>query len=446
MHLKVLIVILLASLLLVEARAQRPANIEPTQQPVEVVAPVPDETIQKRIESVFSQVDEFKRIELSVRSGVVTISGEVASARVRDEVLALVRRTEGVVLTLDRLHEAVEVATQLTPAIAKIKDLGKTFATKLPLIAIALLVITTFILLANFLYRRKKWLGRLHLSSLAENLARRMIRIVMVAIGFILALEILDATAIVGAVLGAAGIVGIAFGFAFKNILENYLAGILLSTRNPFDIGDVIEIKGQTGKVSMLTARDTVLVTLDGNHLRIPNSIVINSELLNFTRNPFRRFEFIVGVSVDLDLNEARRIGLSALARNPGVLAEPKPAARVDSLGDSAVNVKFLAWLDQTLHDFYKTRSESIRMVKEAFDEEGIEMPEPIYRVRLRNAGADIDSESVKIPKSIVAKAPAEAGGVSEADVLVDRTIDQQIEKDQRKTGEVNLLDDSDSK
>lgn len=438
--------LVLACLLLEEARAQRSSSAEPNPQPVEVIVPVPDESIQKRIEGVFSQVTEFKRIEVGVQSGVVTLSGEVTNSRVRDEALALARRTQGVVLTLDRIDEATEVATQLTPAIAKMKDLGKTFANKLPLIVIAILVVGTFALLGNFLYRRKTWFSRLRLSSLAENLARRLVRVVVIALGFVLALEILDATAIVGAVLGAAGIVGIALGFAFKNILENYLAGILLSTRNPFDLGDVIEIKGNTGKVSMLTSRDTLLVTLDGNHLRIPNSIIINSELLNFTREPIRRFEFMVGVSVDLDLSEARRIGLAALARNPGVLAEPKPAARVESLGDSAVNVKFLAWLDQSRHDFYKTRSESIRMVKEAFDEEGIEMPEPIYRVRLRNAGASIDTGIPKTPEKHTSRPTTEAVAVSEEDVLADRTIDKQIADDQRQSKEENLLTGSDSK
>ena len=437
---KAIYAIAIGCLLIGGVRAQGGAESDPAVRPVEVAAPVSDETIRKRIEGVFSQVDDFKGIGVNVESGVVTLSGEVTGTRARDEALALVRRTEGVVLALNRLEESSEVATRLTPAIDKMRDLAKSLAAKLPLIAIALLVVGAFTLLANFIYGREKWFARLRLSSLAENLARRLTRIAVVALGFILAFEILDATAIVGAVLGAAGLVGIALGFAFKNILENYLAGILLSTRNPFDLGDVIEIKGNTGKVSMLTSRDTVLVTLDGNHLRIPNSIIINSELLNFTRDPIRRFEFMVGVSVDLDLSEARRIGLGALAKNPGVLADPKPTAQVESLGDSAVNVKFLAWMDQTRHDFWKVRSESIRMVKEAFDAAGIEMPEPIYRVRLRNVGGSSEPQGAGEPGKKFPAKPSDAGVVSEDDVRADRTIDQQVEADQHKSGKENLL------
>jgi small-conductance mechanosensitive channel len=236
--------------------------------------------------------------------------------------------------------------------------------------------------------------------------------------------------------------VGLAIGFAFKNILENYLAGILLSTSNPFDLGDVVEIRGNTGKVALLTARDTVLVTLDGNHLRIPNSIVINSELLNFTRNPRRRFEFLVGVSVDLDVNAARRIGLAALAHHPGIVADPKPIALIDNLGDSTVNLKFLAWMDQTKHDFAKSRSEAIRLVKEAFDREGIEMPEPIYRIQLRDAGAlHADKDSAAAAKPARAAPAAESSDeITGEDVSADDTIDRQIAEEQRDSEEENLL------
>ena len=403
-------------------------------RPVEVVAPAPDETIRQRIEGVFSQVEEFSNINVRVQSGVVTLSGRIANAKTRDEALALVRRTEGVVMALDRLEETAEVRAQLSPAVRKLNDLGRALMAKLPLIAIALMVVVAFLVLANFLYRREKWFARLRVSSLAETLTRRLVRIAVTGIGVVLALEILDATAIVGAVLGAAGLVGIALGFAFKNILENYLSGILLSTRNPFDIGDVIEIKGQTGKVALLTARDTVLVTLDGNHLRIPNSAVINSELLNFTRNPLRRFEFRAGVSVDLDLEDVRRIGQAALAANPAVLSNPKPDVFVEELGDSAVVLRFQAWLDQTKHDFFKTRSQSIRMLKEAFDEAGIEMPEPIHRVRLRDVGAQTPRDHAPAAK------PRSA---TEEDVAADLTIDKQIAEERRHSSERNLLGDT---
>jgi small conductance mechanosensitive channel len=419
-----------------KGQAAKEAAPTPDQR-VEVSATTPDQGIRQRILDVFSQVDEFKLIEVKVTSGVVTLTGEVPAARTREDALALVRRTEGVVLALDRLTETAEVAARLSPAMAKLDSLGRNLVAKLPLIAIAVVVLILFVIIANFLHRRERWFSRLRVSSLARNLARRLVRLVVIAIGFIIALEILNATAIVGAVFGAAGLVGIALGFAFKNILENYLSGILLSTRNPFDIGDVIEVGGKSGKVALLTSRDTVMVTPDGNHLRIPNSIVINSELLNFTRNPLRRFEFVAGISVDIDLNEARKVGLDALAQNPAVLQDPEPSILIDALGESTIDLKFYAWLDQTKHDTLKVRSQSIRLVKEAFDEAGIEMPEPIYRVHIHQPGV-----KEAAGKNVSSSAPATISA-KEEDLSADRTIDKQVRKEQQQSQEKNLLPDS---
>jgi small conductance mechanosensitive channel len=433
--------LVLAATLLVEPglRAQAPKEVPPeTAQRVEVNTQTPDQGIRQRILDVFSQVGEFEKIDVKVNAGVVTLSGEVSGAKTREEALALVNRTEGVVLALDRLTETTEVGARLSPAMEKLHSLGRGFMAKLPLIAIALGVITLFAILANFLHRRESWYARLRVSSLARNLARRLVRLTIVALGVIIALEILDATAIVSAVLGAAGLIGIAFGFAFKNILENYLSGILLSTRNPFDIGDLIEIAGKTGKVALLTSRDTVLVTPDGNQLRIPNSIVINSELVNFSRNPLRRFEFVAGISVNIDLGEAKRVGLLALAKNPAVLRDPEAMIIVEELGESTINLRFFAWIDQTKHDFLKARSQSIRLVKEAFDESGIEMPEPIYRVVLRRPGDESTAERSVAPPSVANRANARE--IPPEDLSADDTIDKQMIEEQRLSQEENLL------
>ena len=219
---------------------------------------------------------------------------------------------------------------------------------------------------------------------------------------------------------------------------KNYLAGILLSTRNPFEIGDAVEIDGKCGKVARLTSRDTVLVTLDGNHLRIPNGIVMNSVLLNFSRNPLRRFEFSVGVSTDYNLSEARTLGLETLAQNPAVLEDPAPLAVIDSLGDSSVAIKFFAWVDQRNHDFMKGRSESIRLIKESFDEAGIEMPEPIYRVNLRG---DLPETAPPPKETRPAPKPRGESRVEAADIAVDEALDEQIKDERKNSNEENLLE-----
>ncbi|MDP4647617.1 MAG: mechanosensitive ion channel family protein [Akkermansiaceae bacterium] len=419
-------------------------EIKATDAVVEVVDVTSDDAIKERLNGIFSEVKELEDVTCEVTSGVVRLSGNVPDEESKESALALARRTDGVIFTVDRIAVVTAVDAQLTPALKKLRTLRTSFVTKLPLIGIAFVVVVISILLANFLHRRVGWFERFNVSSLTRLLLRRIVRIVVIGLGFVVALEILDATAVVGALLGAAGLAGLAIGFAFRNIAENYLGGILLSAQNPFEIGDAVELNGRIGTVAMLTARDTVLITPEGNHLRIPNGMVMNSELLNYTRNPRRRFEFSVGVSVDLELNEARRVGLEAMKLSPGVLKDPKPSVTVDTLGDSAVILRFFGWVDQRESDFLKTRSETIRIVKVTYDEAGIEMPEPIYRVHLRGNTAITAGDKQEEPPSENPPRKIKQVSVEDSeldDISPDRTIEDQIETEKSSTDEENLLD-----
>lgn len=238
---------------------------------IEVNEVTADEAIRNRIRGIYEAVGGFESVEIAVQSGVVKLSGTIPSEKLRNDAVSLATRTDGVVMTLDRLREPDEIASQFAPAYEKIKEMGRALVVKLPLIGAAILVLMAAFLLAKLFENNRGWLDRFNVSSLGKQLALRVVRLVIFLVAILIALELMDATAIVGAIIGAAGLAGLALGFAFKSIVENYLAGVLLSTRNPFKIGDTVEINGQTGKVAMLTARDTVLVTLDGNHLRIPN-------------------------------------------------------------------------------------------------------------------------------------------------------------------------------
>ncbi len=409
------------------------AAIDPSETPA-------DEKIARRLTDIFSQVGDLESVEVAVRSGVVTLTGSVPGNQSAEEALALAGKIEGVVYVRDRLEEATEVSARVSPAIKKLREIGNRTLALLPVIAVAIAIVLVFWFIGSFLARSRGLFRRLGLSDLASELVRRIIRTVVLGIGIVIALEILDATAVVGAVLGIAGVAGVALGFAFRNIVENYLAGVLLSTRNPFSIGDHVEIGGFAGKVARLTSRDTVLMTLDGNHLRIPNSAVINRELVNYTRNPLRRFEFAVGVSVDLDLSDARRVGIDSLSSLSGILSDPPPTALVEELGDSAVVLRFFGWIDQTHSDFRKARSEAIRTVKSAFDAADIEMPEPIYRVHLRDQVGKLEPATASAPTKAEDPKKKLPPAPLETDVTADDTIDKQLAADLAKSEEPNLL------
>lgn len=411
----------------------------PSNAPIEVKDITADEAIKKRIREIYAAVGGFESVEITVQSGVVKLSGTIASDKLRQDAVSLASRTDGVVLTLDRLTEPEEFTSQFAPAYEKLQQMGRTFVVKLPLIGTAILILLLAVVISKILTRRNGWLRKISSSSMGRQLALRITRLAIYLTALLIALELLEATAIVGAIVGAAGLAGIALGFAFKNIVENYLAGVLLSTRNPFEIGDAVEIDGKTGKIALLTARDTVLVTFDGNHLRIPNGVVMNSTLLNYSRNPLRRFDFYVGVSPDFDLGEVKRISMENLKRNPAVLMEPAPMVVVDNLGDSTVMIRIFAWINQSKHDLAKAKSESIRLIKEAFDEEGIEMPEPTYRLHLRETTSRLKEVTTtqEMPKLRHPKKTIE-----QVDLSTDDTIDIQIKEEARTSDEENLLND----
>jgi small conductance mechanosensitive channel len=300
----------------------------------------------------------------------------------------------------------------------------------LPLLGVALVIVIVAWLIARLL-TGGDWLFRWIQSRFLRDLARHFTRIVLIGAGVLIALELLDATALVGAALGAAGVVGIAVGFAFRDIIENYLAGLLLSMRRPFSPNDFVSIDREEGRVVRLTSRATVLLTLEGNHLRIPNAKVFKAVLLNYTRNPLRQFHFNVAVGVKEDLVEAQRLGLETLLGMDAVLDQPPPFALIQELGDSSVSIRFHAWVDQSATDFFKARSEGIRLVKTAFDDAKIEMPEPIYRVYMQQA--------VESPAQEVVQPDASA--LEAGDTAADKRLEIQVEEERAAEGP-DLLDE----
>lgn len=418
-------------------RAQDPpANSEVgITKPIEADPAASDSRIQERLREIFQAVEGLAEVDVVVTSGVVSLDGEVENEGDVETAGALAHRMEGVVHVRNRVSKAVDIDSRLAPALKKTTELWDETIRRLPLILLALASILAFSFFGSWLSKKHHWWRRFGLGDLATALVGRVIRLVFVGLGIIIALELLDATAIAGALLGVAGVVGIALGFAFRNIVENYLAGVLLSMRNPFASGDAVKVGEFTGKVIRLTSRDTVLMTLEGNHLRIPNRKVMDSELINYTRNPRRRFDFSVGISVEQDLVAVRELGLDTLESIPAILDDPAPSAIIEELGDSTVNLRLLAWIDQTESDFLRVRSEAIRLVKERFDDADIEMPEPIYRIHMMD---NTSAGTNKGPRRETTASAMKSRATMET--RADDTIDKQIAIVEMSSEEENLL------
>ena len=397
--------------------------------------------LETRLRAAFGRIEPFSDVTVEAGDGVVRLTGtvpEIADVAAAGE---LAKRFDGVLYVDNRLEAARDVPSRVAPALENLRHYWRSFVASLPTILIALLVLVLFGLAARAVGAWDWPLRRLGLSRLAGGLVRRLLGTAVFLVGALLAFDILGVTSLVGAVLGTAGIAGIVLGFAFQKIIESYLAGVLLSARRLFEVSDLIQIDEHQGKVIRLTASDLVLMTLDGNHLRLPNSLVFGSPVTNFTRNPLRRFTFTIGVDTDADLTRATRLGRETLAALNGVVDDPAPMVQVETLGDSSVVLRFFGWVDQTTSEFLKVRSEAIRLVKKAYDDAEIEMPEPIYRVNLarvrRHEGLEDGGEAPGRGE----KQPSVTEEAAAVDVSVDRELEEQIGEDLARSDEKNLLD-----
>jgi len=396
-----------------------------------------DVRIERRLEAVYGQVARFEGISVRAEEGVIHLEGAVLDEQSRREAVELARGMEGVLFVEDRLGLERDVQERVAPALERVRRFVDSAIGFLPAAVVAVLVVLLFGLLAWLIGRWEGPFRRLRFNPLVRNLVRGGIKAVVVGIGLVLALDVMGATTLVGAVLGTAGLAGLAIGFAFRDIVENYLAGILLSVRRPFEFNDHVLIGSEEGRVLRLNARELVLMTLDGNHVRVPNANVFKSVIHNYTKNPRRRFQFDAGIGVDEDLARVRSLGREVLCAMAGVLDDPEPSALVRELADSTVTVRFFGWVDQREADFYKVSSEAIRLVKEAFDEAGIEMPEPTFNVKTQAVeGPGIRRPAAEeLPEQVRRRA-------QDADVRVASELDEQIREDRAASDGGDLLGD----
>lgn len=177
------------------------------------------------------------------------------------------------------------------------------------------------------------------------------------------------------------GFFSVAVGFAFQDILENLLAGVLLLFREPFTSGDQVEVKGHVGTVERITIRETRLRTFDGQRLLIPNADVYKNAIRVMTAFAERRVAFSVGVGYGSDLTMARSTIERAMRETEGVRLDPGPEALPTGLGASSVNFEALFWTDPSQHNALATVDRVIERTKVALDQAEIEIPFDIVTI-----------------------------------------------------------------
>lgn len=201
-----------------------------------------------------------------------------------------------------------------------------------------------------------------------QDLGGRIAYVSVMTIGVTMGLKIagIDLTTIIAAV-------GFGVGFALKDLIMNFIAGIMIIVGRHFVVGDFINIGGTLGKVMEIQSRVTILRAIDGTKVIVPNADLFGNKVTSYTSNPFRRIEVMAYVDYRGDLEKAVKIFMNVTKKTKGVLAEPKPVILVDQMGESNYDIKIRAWVDSK-GPWLKIKSNLVLNIKKAYDKHEIPM------------------------------------------------------------------------
>lgn len=260
----------------------------------------------------------------------------------------------------------------------QLQDMGKGFVEALPNLAIALFIVFLTWIIARFAARISDTIvGRTEIRASLKNLIDTLVKLGIWTFGLFIAAVVVIPDLTPASLLAGLGIGAVAIGFAFQDIFENFLAGVLIMLREKMRIGDVIECEGITGKVEHITLRETHVRKLSGELTVVPNSILFKNPVEIFTDVDQRRHEVVVGVSYDTQLDHAADVIHRAVENVEDVLASKGIDVFAQEFNSSSVDFLIRWWAGSTPRAGWESKDKVIRAIKAALDEAGIEIPFP---------------------------------------------------------------------
>jgi small conductance mechanosensitive channel len=262
----------------------------------------------------------------------------------------------------------------------KIIDWVDSIVLNLPNFLIAILVIILFVIFAKY---ASKLVDKIFRKSSAQDSIRtvsvKVFRVVIISLGIFLALGILNLNSVLTTILGAAGVLGLAVGFALQGTLHNTFSGIIISFIPKLQIGDWIETNDYSGFVVDINLRSVIIQTVDYNLVVIPNSKIVDAPFKNFSRTPRGRIILECGVGYESDLPKVQEITENAIKNS----FEQQPGESIQfyytEFGDSSINYQLRFWTSVANQgDVYKAQHDAILAIKAAYNEHDINIPFPI--------------------------------------------------------------------
>lgn len=412
-----------------------PGGDPPDQEPhkeIRVEPKVGDAAIALRIERILASTTWFQRAHVAVREGVVFLNGNTDSHERRRWAGRLAESTEGTVAVVNRIEVEADAELTFGFARAEFARMGRQALQTWPWVVLAIAIILLSWLLSHIVRRAALRLLAARIASpLLLRVVARLISIPVLLLGIYFVLRVSGLTRLALTLLGGTGLIGIVAGLAFRDIAENFLASILLSVRNPFRTGDLIDVDGKKGIVRNLNMRTTALLTLDGSYVQIPNAAVFKSTITNYSSAASRRAEYTVGVGYGSQTVKAQALIADVLRQHPAVLKSPEPLVLVQELGAATVNLRVYYWFASATYSPEKISSSLMRLTKDALLDAGIELPDPAREVVFPNGVPIIQADAAKTslerrkmpqPDDVAAASAAEGDLRNELSELTEET------------------------
>ncbi len=285
-----------------------------------------------------------------------------------------------------------------------LRDLGNGFLAQLPYIIIGIVVLAAFVVVARVVSSVVRATGeRTRLDITLAELLGRLASLLIIVLGIFVAAVVIFPTFKPGDLVTGLGITSVAVGFAFKDVLQNFFAGILILWRRPFVVGDQLKFREFEGTIEEINVRSTRIKTFDGERAVIPNGEVYTNSVLVKTAYDRRRVRFIVGIGYLDDIEKGRETIRQVLEKIEGVMPDPEPWIYVTELAPSSVNFTVYFWVESNQRSVLAVSDKVATGIKYALDEAGIDMPYP-HSVVLFHDATGTRSGDIEQKKYIAAK------------------------------------------
>lgn len=284
---------------------------------------------------------------------------------------------------------------EVSAAWEKIQGMINGFIALVPNIVLALIVFAIFFIIAGSIRQvvRRLTLRHRHARNLGLILGR-LAQWLTLLVGLFISLSIVIPTLRAGDLVQLLGISGVAIGFAFRDILQNFLAGILILLTEPFQIDDQIIFKDFEGTVENIQTRATTIRTYDGRRIVIPNSELFTNSVTVNTAFEHRRLEYDIGIGYGDDIDRAKHFILEALQETEGVLAEPAPDAIVVELAESTVNIRARWWIQPPRRaDVLHYQDAVLTAIKNKLTANGVDLPFPTQQILFHDQTEETDGD-----------------------------------------------------